>query len=77
MWVVDVETDGELKLGQPRLLFEGPYFTNLWAPNYDVSADGRRFLMLQEIDLPPEPARQIHIVQNWFEELKRRCPAGR
>lgn len=36
---------------------------------YDVSPDGRRFLMVQPAEAA-RPATQIHIVLNWFEELK-------
>jgi hypothetical protein len=42
---------------------------------YDVTPDGKRFLML-----PAGPStdtgaeRRIVIVQNWFEELKRLAP---
>jgi hypothetical protein len=39
--------------------------------NYDVSRDGQRFLMLKPAD-QDEGARQIVVVQNWLEELKRR-----
>ena len=38
---------------------------------FDVSADGQRFLFTQQSDAPPPPPpNQIHIVENWFEELK-------
>ena len=39
--------------------------------NYDVSADGQRFLMVKQGEQVPG---QINVVQNWFEELKRRVP---
>ena len=35
---------------------------------YDVSADGQRFLVAAQN--PDAPAREIHVVLNWFEELK-------
>jgi hypothetical protein len=38
------------------------------AANYDVSRDGDRFLMLKPAD-EDQGARQIVVVQNWFEEL--------
>jgi hypothetical protein len=40
--------------------------------NYDVSADGRRFLMLKAEDRD-EPQR-IVLVQHWDQELKRLIP---
>jgi len=41
-------------------------------PGYDVLPDGR-FLMVRGAD--PAGAREIVIVQNWFEELRRLVPA--
>ena len=78
LMAVAVTTEPALRLGQPRMLFRGPYVrpsTTSSIP-YDVSPDGKRFLMLKEPALagaPPEP-RQINIVLNWFEELKRLTP---
>ena len=47
---------------------------SLVAPTYAVMPDGQHFLL----QTPPvvEPVRQIQVVLNWFEELKRRVPAG-
>jgi hypothetical protein len=44
-------------------------------PNYDVSRDGQRLLMVKSAQT--EAATQINVVQNWFEELKRRVPPGK
>ncbi|MBI3698310.1 MAG: hypothetical protein HY238_26170, partial [Acidobacteria bacterium] len=38
--------------------------------NYDVTADGQRFLMIQEGD-QDAPATEIRVVLNLAEELKR------
>ena len=43
--------------------------------NYDVRADGQRFLMIQPIE-QEGALNQINVVMNWFEELKRRVPTG-
>jgi len=85
MMAVDIATQPGFAAGKPRMLFEGPYLprTNLptlaTMPNYDVSPDGQRFLMLKpveqaqlELHAPP----QINVVLNWFEELKQKVPAG-
>jgi hypothetical protein len=40
---------------------------------YDVSLDGQRLLIVQEAEEESAP-RQIHIVLNWIEELRRRVP---
>ena len=42
----------------------------------DIAPDGQRFLMIQPVE-PEQPPTQINVVLNWFEELKRRVPAGR
>jgi Tol biopolymer transport system component len=39
-------------------------------PNYDVTADRRFVLARSQPDLP----REIHVVTNWFEDLKRLAP---
>jgi hypothetical protein len=57
-------------------LFEGPYRPagNQAGRTYDVSRDGRRFLMIKQ-DRPDAPA-SIVVVQNWLEELTRMVPAN-
>ena len=61
-----------LSVGFPRVLFEGDFFVGNYHPMYDVAADGR-FLMIRTPD--EELPRQIHVILNWFEELRRRVPA--
>jgi hypothetical protein len=43
---------------------------------YDVSRDGRRFLMVKPVASAEQsaPPPQIIVVQNWHEELKRLAP---
>jgi len=46
--------------------------------SYDT-VDGQRFIYLHRraLDMPPPlPPRTLHIVLNWFEELKAKVPAG-
>ncbi len=44
-------------------------------PVYDVSLDGRRFLMVQPDGSTDSTApASIIVVQNWHEELKRLVP---
>ena len=74
MMAVVIETAPELSVGTPRLLFEGRFLGigRLQRRNYDVSADGQRFLMIQrEQDLVPT---ELIVILNWFEELKRLVP---
>jgi hypothetical protein len=43
-------------------------------PNYDVSVDGQRFLMIKPIEEAQAAPTQINVVLNWTEELKRLVP---
>jgi hypothetical protein len=74
---VGVTVDGGLKVGVARpLRIEG--FSNVpGIRNFDVTPDGQRFLMLFPADRTGdgEAVRPtINIVENWFEELRRRVP---
>ncbi|PYU32452.1 MAG: hypothetical protein DMG31_10580 [Acidobacteria bacterium] len=76
MMAVDVITEGTFSAGKPKMLFEGSYVrTPRSFPDYDVSPDGQRFLMLKANEQSQAPA-QINVVLNWFEELKQKVPAG-
>jgi serine/threonine-protein kinase len=84
---VGVETDPAFRAGKPQLLFRGKYVGPLPDDGvpWDISPDGRRFLMMKEPEIKPDssPAaetaaagpRKINIVVNWFEELQQRAPA--
>ena len=75
MMVVDVVTTPAVLAGKPRRLFERPYaHSNAFWPNYDVTPDGQRLLMVKSID--QSTAKQINVVVNWFDELKQRVPAS-
>ena len=50
----------------------GPSF----CAGYDITPDGQRFLMVQPTD-PEQPATQINVVLNWFDELKKKVPTGK
>jgi serine/threonine protein kinase len=72
VWVADVQTGSAFSAGKPRLVFEragygmiGP--VTLW----DISPDGRRFLMVKLGERKPKPVTEMILVQNWFEDLKR------
>jgi len=72
---VDIDTESGFSTGTPRLLFEGPYLpTSASFPFYDVSPDGQRFLMLKPVESEASAPTQIHVVLNWFEELKQKSP---
>ena len=76
LMTVPIESaDKAFKWGTARILFPTPYvgFATLTGPrNYDVSPDGRRFLVVK--DAPREKAPSLVVVEHWFEELKRLAP---
>lgn len=82
MMAVDVSTQPGFAAGKPRQLFEGHYLMNSAGyarPDYDVSPDGQRFLMLKPVEQEQAGTAptQIIVVQNWTEELKRLVPTGK
>ena len=74
MWAVDVTEKPRFEPGRPRLLFEGPYLNFTPLRGYDVSPDGRRFLMITKNQRPHVPVTHIEMVFNWFTELERLVP---
>jgi len=66
-----------LSIGAPAVLFDGPFVAGQpGLPNFDVSSDGQRFLMVQ-----PGPdeatARPLHIIVDWFDDLRRLTAVAR
>jgi Tol biopolymer transport system component len=74
MMVVPITLGTTFSVGAPRMLFEGRYGATCCMRPYDVTADGRRFLMLQQKERPPVSVSNMVLVQNWVEELKARVP---
>jgi Tol biopolymer transport system component len=58
-------------VGTPRRLFGGRFLFTTPVRSYDVTPDGRRFLMVQGREAPPQPPVELVLVDNWFEELNR------
>jgi eukaryotic-like serine/threonine-protein kinase len=73
---VQVEARGATwSAGAPMKLLERRYYTGGIGRTYDVSADGKRFLMIKApgTDASAAPPALI-VVQHWDEELKRLAP---
>jgi serine/threonine-protein kinase len=74
MMAVKTTTKPAFTPGNPTMLFEGRYVPTLQTmPNYDVTPDGQRFVMIKEDDQGTSSV-QINVVLNWTEELKRLAP---
>jgi dipeptidyl aminopeptidase/acylaminoacyl peptidase len=74
LMVVSVAPKGEFSADRPRRLFEIRFDTGENGPNYDVSRDGRWFVMPRS-DRGPAP-RELHVVLNWFGEVATRTQAA-
>ena len=77
MMAVTISEKGErLEPGTPTLLFEGRFAVSTVSGGdawYDVSPDGKHFIMLKTEDAPNGGAKFI-VVQDWINELKRLVP---
>ncbi len=73
LMAVSIDTEETFEAGIPRALFSAASF--LGFSGFDVSPDGR-FLMLKFVDsaAADTPERQIHVVTDWFEELRAQQP---
>lgn len=80
MWVVSVATSGEFKASAPEELFADKYsagaasscgMPGVSSSNYDVTADGQRFLMVRDDD-SALVGKKVVVVLNWAEELAAR-----
>lgn len=72
MMSVPVKLGPALSAGKPQVLFENATLLGSGADTqFDVTADGQRFLMIQASDQGPNPT-QIRVVLNWFDELRQR-----
>ena len=70
MMVVSVERQPRFEVGVPRVLFEEPEeIRRSRRRRYDVSADCQRFVMVSSVG---RTMTKLHIVLNWFQELKAR-----
>jgi serine/threonine-protein kinase len=76
MRVAAVSPGAALRMGEPRALFRlgediYPQGREYYTP-YDLSPDGRRFLMARRVRTAEAPEAPLLVTLNWFEELSRR-----
>jgi hypothetical protein len=70
-----VSSDATFKVGSTTRLFDHPLMTRgirLWNATYDVTTDGQRFVVVEDIEHTGVVSSPIHIVQNWYEEFRHR-----
>jgi Tol biopolymer transport system component len=71
MMVVDLAFDGtSVRIGRPLTVFEGDYLK--WSGgNYDVTSDGRRFVMVRTANAN---TRTLSVRLHWTTEIERLVP---
>jgi eukaryotic-like serine/threonine-protein kinase len=82
--VVAVSTNPTFSGGRPQELWKGHYSVGMssscggpgpTSSNYDVTADGKRFLMVKDDDQDYASSKQIVVVLGWADELRPRSGA--
>ena len=73
---VHISTTPSFSASPPQKLFEDHFGGAANHPSYDVSPDGRRFLMVGSGSIQASTGPQIVVVMNWSEELKRLVPVN-
>jgi serine/threonine-protein kinase len=81
IWAVPVEAGATFTTGPRQRVVDGPYLSPQSGRSYDVSADGKKFVMIKNATPTPTPGAvarpsQLVVVLNWQEELKQRVPAN-
>jgi hypothetical protein len=72
MMSVAVAPGAAFSISPPQRLFSAAAYTPIPpVPSFDVSPDGKRFLLLRETT--PTERNELIIVQNWVEEMKARA----
>ncbi|HTL45624.1 MAG TPA: protein kinase [Vicinamibacterales bacterium] len=81
MMSVSISTSPRLEASAPKVLWEAEYsdgaasscgMPGVSSSNYDVTADGQRFLMVRDDDANVAGTRVV-VVLNWIEELQQRA----
>ena len=66
---VTVSTEPTFSVGRTVRLFDGEGVFAGRGHRYDVTADGQRFVVAEQVE---GQGSTIHVVENWFEEFRER-----
>ena len=78
MWEVPLTIGATIVPGTPRKfadLAQEDFGTSNPTANYDVARDGRILGTTRHLVTPPPPS-MLHVITNWFDELRARVPRG-
>jgi len=68
LMAADIGITPRLSVGARRVLFDGPFETDAFHPNYDLFPDGSGFVMVRTND----ESRRLVVELNWVATLRRR-----
>ncbi len=73
LMAVSVSTAQGFSPGTPKLLFRDRWLRSSYPKQrYDVSADGRRFVLREAVEGASDKPPAIRVVMNWYEEFRDR-----
>ena len=72
LMAVEVSTRPSFTTAATTRLFQDASLRSTTGHRYDVSPDGRRFVLVETIESEEAKAPSIHVVQNWFAEFRDR-----
>jgi serine/threonine-protein kinase len=77
MAAVSIPAGFNFTYGKPQPLFDATaYYLNVATRPFDISADGKRFLMLKDASNGNTAVRpSIVVVSHWFDEIRSKMPA--
>jgi serine/threonine-protein kinase len=64
MMAVAIETDPAIRVLQREALFEDEFVQYRWSRQYDITPDGKRFVMIKN-----PPRGNVEVITHWFQEL--------
>jgi serine/threonine-protein kinase len=70
IFAVSVVAGASFTADRPQLLYEGPLAWGGSIPNYDITADGRRLLLIKPA--AEQPRFPLVVVENWFTEMRQK-----
>jgi eukaryotic-like serine/threonine-protein kinase len=62
---------------KPRLWSDHRIFNAFGNRGYDLAPDGKRFAVLEPPEGEQKPETHVNILLNFFDEVRRRAPAGK
>ena len=73
---VDINTEPTFSIGKPVALpiERAAIIGNYPGRNFDITPDGKQFIVVMPVASATDTSRRINVVVNWLEELKQRVP---